>query len=43
MFQNENPKGLLGAIEFGGAATLLVQNMVDVLESMVEDSRNFPV
>ena len=36
VFQEEQPRGLLGVVEFGGAAGLFPEHVVDVFEGLFE-------
>jgi hypothetical protein len=36
VFQEEEPRGLLGVVQFGGAASLFPEHVVDVLEGLLE-------
>jgi hypothetical protein len=38
VLEEEEPRSLLGVIEFGGAAGLLPENVVDIFEGLFEQS-----
>ena len=40
VFQEEQPRGLLGVVEFAGAAGVFPENVVDVFESLFEHGGN---
>ena len=40
IFQEQQPRGLLGVVQLGGAARLFAQNIVDVFEGLFEHSLN---
>ena len=42
VLEEQNPGGLLGVVEFRGAAGLFPQNIVDVFESLFEHGRYNP-
>ena len=41
VFQKEQPGGLLGVVEFGGAAGLFPRHIVDIFEGMFEHAVEF--
>ena len=43
IFQEEEPGGLLGVVEFGGAAGLFPENVVDVFEGLFEHALVVPL
>jgi len=42
IFQEEQPRSLLGIVEFGGATRLFPENVVDILEGLFEHGCLFP-
>jgi hypothetical protein len=43
VFEEEKPGGLLGVVELGGAASLLAEDVVNILEGLFEHSLTLPM